>query len=184
MTGLLLHLNGAPGVGKSTLARRWANDRPGTLCCDIDLLRTMLGGWRQDFAAAGATIRPLAIAMISTQLSSGRDVVLPQLIANGPELDRFGQAATVAGGRMVRVLVSASEQTLAERWRTRGSRDAWTQQAVDIVAEGGGGELVAQYAEKLRVVAQQRGHLVLDADGDPEATYAQLVDLVSAAQDG
>lgn len=32
----LVHLNGAPGVGKSTLARALVASRPGWLHCDID----------------------------------------------------------------------------------------------------------------------------------------------------
>ncbi len=43
---LLLHLDGLPGVGKTTLARLWAQEHPGSLCLDIDLLRRSLGGWR------------------------------------------------------------------------------------------------------------------------------------------
>ena len=55
---VLLHLNGAPGVGKSTIAERLVATRPGWLNCDIDILRTLLGGWQEDFARAGAQIRP------------------------------------------------------------------------------------------------------------------------------
>jgi hypothetical protein len=44
----LIHLNGSPGVGKSMRARRYAADHPGTLMCDIDVLRTMVGGWQRD----------------------------------------------------------------------------------------------------------------------------------------
>ena len=45
----LLHLNGPSGVGKSTLARAWADRHPGTLLCDIDELRTCVSGWESDF---------------------------------------------------------------------------------------------------------------------------------------
>ena len=49
----LLHLNGPPGIGKSTLARRYAAEHHGVLNCDIDVLRTLIGGWEDDFAGAG-----------------------------------------------------------------------------------------------------------------------------------
>lgn len=77
MTRLIL-LNGLPGVGKSTLARRWAADHPGTLVCDVDVLRTWIGGWRDDFVGAGALVRPGALGLIRGYLEGG-DVVLPQL---------------------------------------------------------------------------------------------------------
>ncbi|MDR7312720.1 putative kinase [Nocardioides luteus] len=44
----LILINGMPGVGKSTLARRFAADHPGTLVCDVDVLRTFVSGWRDD----------------------------------------------------------------------------------------------------------------------------------------
>lgn len=41
----LIHLNGAPGTGKSSLARRYLDDHPLTLQIEIDALRTSLGCW-------------------------------------------------------------------------------------------------------------------------------------------
>ena len=49
----LIHLNGPPGIGKSTLARRYAAEHAGVLLCDVDVLRTMIGGWQEDDGAAG-----------------------------------------------------------------------------------------------------------------------------------
>ncbi|MCW2832638.1 MAG: hypothetical protein JWN68_591 [Nocardioides sp.] len=66
----LIHLNGPPGIGKSTLARRYVADHPGVLNCDIDVLRTLIGGWEGDFGTAGALIRPSALAMIGAYLAA------------------------------------------------------------------------------------------------------------------
>ena len=55
----LIHLNGPPGIGKTTLARRYAAEHLGVLLCDIDVLRTMIGGWQDDDGAArGAALAP------------------------------------------------------------------------------------------------------------------------------
>lgn len=43
----LIHLNGAPGIGKSTLAARYAAEHPGTMAVELDVLRTWVGGWRE-----------------------------------------------------------------------------------------------------------------------------------------
>jgi hypothetical protein len=50
-------LAGAPGIGRSTLAGRYVADHPGVLNCDIDVLRTLIGGWGADFAEAWARRR-------------------------------------------------------------------------------------------------------------------------------
>jgi hypothetical protein len=36
-------------VGKSTLARRYGGEHPGTLVLEIDVLVGLIGGWREDF---------------------------------------------------------------------------------------------------------------------------------------
>ena len=114
---LVLHLNGRAGVGKSTLARRWAECHPGTLLLDIDALRTWVSGWRDDFAATGAAVRPAALAMLSAYVAEGGSVVLPQLIANESELARFEAAAHDAGGRFVEVFLESED--LADRFAAR-----------------------------------------------------------------
>lgn len=65
----LVHLNGPPGIGKSTLARRYADEHPGVLDLDIDQLRGMIGGWRDRFAETGEIVRPLALGMAGAHLS-------------------------------------------------------------------------------------------------------------------
>ncbi|MGH8878730.1 MAG: AAA family ATPase [Stackebrandtia sp.] len=70
----LILINGAPGCGKSTLARRYADRFPLTLNLDIDLIRGQLGRWKDDPGAAGALARDIAVAAARTQLASGHNV--------------------------------------------------------------------------------------------------------------
>lgn len=142
---LLLHLNGAPGVGKSTIAERLVASRPGWLNCDIDILRTLLGGWREDFARAGAQIRPVAREMIAAQLATGRGVVLPQLIMNDAELGNFKSLALMCGVPYLHVYIDAPEQELAMRWQRRStgsSGNPWTATSQRILRELGGTDAV------------------------------------------
>ncbi|MBA8793744.1 adenylate kinase family enzyme [Friedmanniella endophytica] len=41
----LIHLNGPPGIGKSTLAALGVERHPGTLDLDADQLHPLIGGW-------------------------------------------------------------------------------------------------------------------------------------------
>ncbi len=42
----LIHVNGPPGIGKSTLSALYADRHPGTLNLDIDSLHRLVGGWQ------------------------------------------------------------------------------------------------------------------------------------------
>lgn len=139
---VLLHLNGAPGVGKSAIAEQLVASRPGWLNCDMDILRTLIGGWRDDHARAGAQIRPVAREMIATQLATGRGVVLPQLMIHDAELAMFKSLATVCGVPYLHVFLVASREELAVRWQRRTDGTAWAMASQRILRELGGTEAV------------------------------------------
>ncbi len=174
---LVLHLNGAPGVGKSTLARLWADRHPGTLLLDIDALRTWVSGWRDDFAATGAAVRPVALAMLAAYVGQGRDVVVPQLIASESELTRFEGAARDAGGRFVEVILDADDADDAEvRFAARERDQPWLE-AVHQMVEQAPADHLRDYAERLAALAEARPDAVRlpTTTGEVEAAYAALV---------
>jgi predicted kinase len=76
----LVLINGAPGIGKSTMARRYAEDYPLTLVLDIDQVRGMLGRWLETPSEAGVLARRMAIEMAGVHLRGGHDVVVPQFL--------------------------------------------------------------------------------------------------------
>lgn len=186
----LILINGMPGLGKSTLARRYAADRPGTLVCDIDVLRTFISGWRDDFGGAGARIRPAALGMLTGYLRESGDVVLPQLLARPSELERFERAALDAGAQLVEVLLTtgATEATevadpgeaddAVRRFHRRDDgTDTWHPVVRRLVAEDGGDESLRAYAPMLAdlVTRRPRTHVVPSIEGDVDATYAALL---------
>ncbi|CAN5143885.1 hypothetical protein BH09ACT12_BH09ACT12_08150 [soil metagenome] len=180
----LIHLNGSPGIGKSTLARRYAADHPGVLNCDIDVLRTMIGGWDADFEAAGGLIRSPALAFIEAYLRGGHDVVLPQMLARVTELERFEAAARQAGAEFVTVLLVDDEASAVARFHARGAGDAdpWHMQVRRIVAEQGGDAVLTHYHHALRTLLTQRPDTieVRSVDRDPEGTYRAVLTAVGA----
>src|SRR3954454_9306396 len=64
----LIHLNGPSRVGKSTLARRFADEHPGTLALDLDVLAGLVGGWQADFSGAYAVARGHGQALATRHL--------------------------------------------------------------------------------------------------------------------
>ena len=73
----LIHLNGPPGIGKSTVASAFADRHPGVLNLDIDQVAAMIGGWRDRFSDSFEAGRLLAAAMARVHLANGHDVVMP-----------------------------------------------------------------------------------------------------------
>ena len=150
---VLLHLNGAPGVGKSTIAQRIVSRRPGWLNCDMDVLRTLVGGWDDDFTGAGALIRPVARQMISAHLATGRGVVLPQLVMERTELASFRSLARSSGVPFVHVLLDASDEELALRWQRHADGQVWIEAAQAVLRDVGGTDAVLAAARLTRKLA-------------------------------
>lgn len=178
----LIHLNGPPGIGKSTLARLYVDDHPGVLNCDVDVLRSLVGGWERDFVGAGGLIRPAAMAMIGAYLASGHDVIFPQMLCDADELARFEAVATDIGAEYVdRYLMERSSDAAVARFGRRGASDAhdpWHDQVRAIVAAQGGDAALARHHVALERVLSQRPHAVVitSTEGAVDDTYRQFVD--------
>ena len=56
-----------------------------------------VSGWEDDFIGTGEAVRTSALALVTAYLATGRDVVLPQLIATPAQAERFEAAAAEAG---------------------------------------------------------------------------------------
>lgn len=98
----LILLNGMPGVGKSTLAERYAADHPDTLLVDADVLAMSLG---HDERGPAEAARSLSIELALEHLGTGHDVVVPQLVVRSDQLVRFSNVARAAHADLVHVLV-------------------------------------------------------------------------------
>jgi predicted kinase len=93
----LVLLNGPPAVGKSTLARRYADEHPLTLVLEIDVVRALLGAWLDEWQRSGWVARNIALAMARTHLEAGHDVIVPQLLTRREFVDMLRATAESAG---------------------------------------------------------------------------------------
>ncbi|MDQ3716349.1 MAG: ATP-binding protein [Actinomycetota bacterium] len=186
-----IHLNGPPGIGKSTLARFYVDDHPGVLNLDIDGVRGMIGGWQDRFEETGEIARPIALGMAHTHLSEGRDVVMPQYLGRLSEIDRFEAVAVDTGAAFVEVVLMDTKERSIQRFTDRGDDDtlAWHRQVRDIVNRAGGAALLADMYDQLAEVIRTRTNAVVvpSVAGAVRQTYeavAAVLDDESGARAG
>ncbi len=175
----LLLLNGLPGVGKSTLARRYAADHPMALVLDVDVVRGLLGRWRADPHRAGLLAREVALAGARAHLGGGHDVVVPQLVAREPFLLALDRLAADTGSRFDEVVLDADVDELADRLRRRterGERPEHDDAAHLLGAGGATPDGLAATRDRLEGLLAGRPGAVRVAvvPGDVEATWLRL----------
>ena len=178
----LILLNGAPGVGKSTVAARFVADRPMTLNLDLDLVRRMLGRWMDAPTDAGLLARDLAVAMIDRHLAAGHSVIVPQFLGRPDFIQRLEACADAAGARFVEVILLASLDTVTARFRERGQAAVQPNhaEAAQLADPARGGESVqAMHARLTRLAATRpKAHLIRTDGRTVEDVHEELLGIL------
>ena len=176
----LVHLNGPPGIGKSTLSALYADRNPGTLNLDVDTLHHLVGGWQDEEIDSWPVVWSLVRAMAATHLDGGRDVVLPQYFATVDEIAGLEKLARRHGADFREVVLLDGREAAIERFgrRARDSDDPWIRHHHRLIERGGGPVVLAtMYDNLMEVVRQRPGTVVVpSAAGAVQETYELLAD--------
>lgn len=175
----LIILNGAPGVGKSTLAQKYADMYPLTLKLDVDVIRRFISNYREQFHESGSLSKTLALEMARTHLNSGHDVIIAQCyrkLENLQELERLAQDCNVD---FYEFLLSLSKEEAIARFIKRGQDEGAPDGFLPngLVTRGGGRtKLESMYDEMMTVVSQRPNMIIIEpALDDVEKTYTELM---------
>jgi predicted kinase len=175
----LVHLNGPPGIGKSTLSALYAERNPDTLNLDVDSVHRLIGGWQDEETDTWPVMWPLVRAMAAAHLDGGRDVVLPHYFARIEEITSFEQFVREHGADFREVVLLDDREGSIERFnrRARDSDDLWIRHHRLIGLGGGPVVLGTMYDNLLQVVRLRPNAVVVPSVvGAVEQTYELLVD--------
>ncbi|WP_375475714.1 AAA family ATPase [uncultured Jatrophihabitans sp.] len=175
----LIVLNGMPAVGKTTLARRYAADHRLTLVLDLDSIRRLLGGWRDDPTQAGLVARELSVPLAGAHLRAGRDVVVPQYLARPEFLGQLEAVGSEAGADYAEFVLTDDRDTLFRRFaeRTAAAAEPAHVEAGEQIAQLGGEPVLGAMYDRLLQLINTRPHAqVLHCpEGAADDVYAQLL---------
>jgi hypothetical protein len=168
---------------KSTLGQRLVAEHRGVLNLDVDQIVTFIGCWEQNFFAATAPARRLALAMAETHLRAGQDVVLPQLVTDLNEAERFEAAVARAGAVYLEVALIATPAVQIARFRAK-TNDSYVNDQVGRAVSLNGGDAVLERIHRhfVEYVSQRPDARRICTDKlDVTATFDALVRALDGA---
>jgi len=171
----LILLNGPPAVGKSTLARRYADAHPLTLVLEIDAVRALLGSWLEEWRRSGHAARLIALAMARSHLEAGHDVIVPQLLTLRPFAEVLRETTEAAGARFYEFALLDPREVVLARLAQRTEVDgAFSSRAL---MEKQGNEPGDAYDAFVAALAERPDAIVIDdplSDGGYEGLLRLL----------
>lgn len=177
-------MNGPPGVGKSTIARRYVEDHPLALLLEIDALRLSMGGWA-DHDESRQLARDLALVLAGAHLRAGHDVIVPQYVGRTDFIVALEDVAKRLDVEFIEVLVHDEEDSVLARFRERRRALAEAGE-VHPEADLDDAEVpsaIAESFERLRAVASERPqHRRVAIREDVDLTYQTLRSVLGDAE--
>jgi len=176
----LIILNGALGVGKSTLAQRYAEEYPLTLSLDIDEVRRWISHFREEKEKSGPLAKKIAGEMARVHLKSGYDVIVSQIFCQQEPLQEFENIAQESGADFHEFLLSISKEDALKRFIKRGQSEGYLDgfKPGGLVDLGGREKKLEKMHDDMMLTVSQRPRtkIIESVDGDIQGTYTKLLE--------
>lgn len=176
----LIILNGALGVGKSTLAEKYAEAHPLTLKLDIDEVRRWISNFREEKEISGPLSKKIANEMTRVHLQAGYDVIISQIFIHEEPLEQLEKVAQECGAGFFEFLISIPKEDSVQRFIERGKASGYPDgfSPNGLVTLGGKEKKLEQmYDDMMTLVSRRPNTKTIESiEGDPEGTYSKLIE--------
>jgi broad-specificity NMP kinase len=176
----LILLNGPPGVGKSTIARRLRDDRPLSLLVDFDELWLLIGDWQHNDSSQRLAVTA-GLAMARVHLEAGYDVIAPQLTVDQDFFDVIDAMVSETSATFHEIVLTGHPERVAAQFRQRRAERtlAGESDVSNNISDDRIDEVIARTAEELTALAAARPHTtVIVTDGGVESTYVRVCEVL------
>ena len=172
----LILLNGPPGAGKSTIARRLRDDRPLSLLVDFDELWLLIGDWQHHEQAQHLAIAA-GLAMARVHLEAGYDVIAAQFAVGDDYFDTIDAMVSETSAACQEIVLTGDPDRVAARFRDRRARRVLAGEP-DVsanITDDRVEEVIAWGIEELTALAATRPDTtVISTDDDVDSTYERV----------
>lgn len=176
----LIILNGALGVGKSTLSEKYAEAHPLTLKLDIDEIRRWISNFREEKDISGPLSKKIANEMARVHLQAGYDVVISQIFIHEEPLENLEKVARECGADFYEFLISISREDSIRRFIERGKAQGYVDgfSPTGLVTLGGKEKkLIQMYDDMMALISKRPNTKTIESlEGDIETTYSKLME--------
>lgn len=179
----LILLNGNPGMGKTTLAERYAEEHPMTLNLDIDNIWIMMGGWDTPGSDSNRLKQKYAHTIADMHLAEGYDVIVPSLMQSVSQYEAFERIAQANNAALKEVVLLSNVEDAIERCKTRaraqGHPDGF--RPGGVLDSGGREKMLESMFESVATTISQRPNMqvIASVEHDIDDTYQKLLSTIS-----
>jgi predicted kinase len=179
----LIILNGCPGVGKSTLSKKYVDNHPMALNLDIDTIWFMMGQWQESRPKSHEQKMRLAYVIANEHLRCGYDVVIAQHLENTSYLETFSKIAKKQHAYFVEICLKNSANVAVKRFIERGKasghRNGFRPGGI-VDTEGRESKILQMHKQVERVTRSRANTHVIEVEhGKIEETYQAIMSRVT-----
>ncbi len=179
----LIILNGCPGVGKSTLSKKYVDNHPMALNLDIDTIWFMMGRWQESRPKSHEQKMRLAYVLANEHLRCGYDVVIAQHLENSSYLETFSKIAKKQHAYFIEICLKNSADVAVKRFIERGKasghRNGFRPGGI-VDTEGRESKILQMHKQVERVTRSRANTHVIEVEqGKIEETYQAIMSRVT-----